>query len=342
MRRRIRAGLAVGVASVLVACGGSTANLGGTPGGSDGGTVLEGGGGDAGPTTIATEIQETPTTLVSDGASLFWVSGMGPGGPLSSMPVTGGAITTIVPGLLPGGSDMAVDDVNVYYEGQSGGLYRAPKDGSGSPTLVTDAGAEIAAWTTLGTTVYWLERQEQESSNGFILTVESAPLAGGAPSLVATFSTDVGPGANQIGVDSATVFLSGFGTPLESFAIASGVADGGMPMQLSGGSVQCTNFLSDSDGAYCATASSVIAVADDGTTTTVGPLDTMYQQGLMAVDDTYVYWADGVTVGTIMRAPKAGGAATVIARDADPVAIAVDANAIYWSDEGGNIMRLAK
>jgi hypothetical protein len=66
------------------------------------------------------------------------------------------------------------------------------------------------------------------------------------------------------------------------------------------------------------------------------------REALGARVDTYVYWADGVMVGTIMRAPKAGGTATIVAHDADPVAIAVDANAIYWSDEGGNIMRLAK
>jgi hypothetical protein len=43
-----------------------------------------------------------------------------------------------------------------------------------------------------------------------------------------------------------------------------------------------------------------------------------------------------------MRAPKSGGAATIVARDTSPIAIAVDANAIYWSDMGGNIMRLPK
>jgi hypothetical protein len=62
----------------------------------------------------------------------------------------------------------------------------------------------------------------------------------------------------------------------------------------------------------------------------------------LAFDDTYVYWLDIETVGTIMRVPKTGGTATVIARDTSPVAIAVDANAIYWSDAGGFIMRLAK
>jgi hypothetical protein len=41
-------------------------------------------------------------------------------------------------------------------------------------------------------------------------------------------------------------------------------------------------------------------------------------------------------------AKTGGGAATIIARDTDPMAIAVDANAVYWSDADGFIMRLAK
>jgi hypothetical protein len=32
----------------------------------------------------------------------------------------------------------------------------------------------------------------------------------------------------------------------------------------------------------------------------------------------------------------------ILAHDTNPIAIAVDANAVYWSDEGGNIMRVAK
>jgi hypothetical protein len=87
----------------------------------------------------------------------------------------------------------------------------------------------------------------------------------------------------------------------------------------------------------------MIAVSSDGSATTLG---TVIDQGLtgfgIAFDDTYVYWVDSTMVGTIMRAPKTGGTATVVARDTQPLAIAVDANAVYWSDQGGNIMRLAK
>ena len=62
----------------------------------------------------------------------------------------------------------------------------------------------------------------------------------------------------------------------------------------------------------------------------------------LAVDDQYVYWVDDLPVGTIMRVPKTGGTPSVVAHDASPVAIAVDANAVYWSDFGGNLWRLAK
>jgi hypothetical protein len=51
--------------------------------------------------------------------------------------------------------------------------------------------------------------------------------------------------------------------------------------------------------------------------------------GSLAYDDTYVYWVDDVTVGTVMKALKTGGTATVIARDTDPVAIAVDAKSAF-------------
>jgi hypothetical protein len=37
---------------------------------------------------------------------------------------------------------------------------------------------------------------------------------------------------------------------------------------------------------------------------------------VLLADDTYAYWADMTTVGTVMKAPKAGGgSATGIARD---------------------------
>jgi hypothetical protein len=98
-----------GLACIAVACGGNTVRLGT----SDGGSPTEGGsaaqdastddgqepaeGGDGGATSIASEIQATPTSLVSDGTSLFWVSALS-ASPVLSMPVGGGPIQTVVAG----------------------------------------------------------------------------------------------------------------------------------------------------------------------------------------------------------------------------------------------------
>ena len=143
-----------------------------------------------------------------------------------------------------------------------------------------------------------------------------------------------------IGVTASTVFLSGTG--LSSFPLSGGVPDGAMPGGGLGVTQACRVMVSNSDAVYCDDGF-IVRIASDGATTALG---SVLSDGLVgndiALDDTYVYWVDAVTVGTIMRAPKTGGSASIVARDTVPVAIAVDANAVYWSDQGGNIMRLAK
>jgi hypothetical protein len=60
-------------------------------------------------------------------------------------------------------------------------------------------------------------------------------------------------------------------------------------------------------------------------------------------DDIYAYWANNATAGTIMKAPKAGGAAAaILAHDTNPTAIAVDATSDYRSDQAGYIKSVAK
>jgi hypothetical protein len=48
-------------------------------------------------------------------------------------------------------------------------------------------------------------------------------------------------------------------------------------------------------------------------------------------------------VGAIVKAPKVGGgAATTLAYDTSPVAIAVDATSIYWADVSGYIKSIPR
>jgi hypothetical protein len=83
-----------------------------------------------------------------------------------------------------------------------------------------------------------------------------------------------------------------------------------------------------------------LSIASEGTATALGPA---ISSSYIAFEDTYVYWVDNTTVGTIMKAPKAGGGtATVLARDTSPTTIAVDANAVDWSDSGGYIKSIPK
>src|ERR1019366_1999863 len=85
-----------------------------------------------------------------------------------------------------------------------------------------------------------------------------------------------------------------------------------------GGGYPCESITSDTDAIYCSEdTGSNLRIASDGTTTDLGATSSA---SYMMFDDTYVYWVDRTTVGTIKRAPKAGGAATILAYDTSPTA----------------------
>lgn len=64
----------------------------------------------------------------------------------------------------------------------------------------------------------------------------------------------------------------------------------------------------------------------------------------IVVDDTYAFWTTSVTAGSILRAPKAGGAVVTLASwQADPGGLAQDATAIYWITAGdGKVVTMPK
>jgi hypothetical protein len=119
--------------------------------------------------------------------------------------------------------------------------------------------------------------------------------------------------------------------------------DAGAPsgFQIISGTTNSCALTSDTDAVYCSQGTAPnLRIASDGTVTSLG---TAVQSSYIVFDDTYVYWADQGTVGTIMKAPKAGGGtATILARDTSPTAIAVDAHSVYWADQGGYIKSIPK
>src|SRR5262249_38216021 len=64
----------------------------------------------------------------------------------------------------------------------------------------------------------------------------------------------------------------------------------------------------------------------------------------IAIDDTSVYFTvDGPPATCVMRAPKAGGAVEKLACDPDGAwDIALDGDAVWWSNNGTKIVRLPK
>jgi hypothetical protein len=309
-------------------------------------TQLESGGDCTGVTVLATNVQVSPSRMASDGTTLFWTTSQGAPG-LLAMPVGGGPIKIVLDGPVTNNSAagfLAVDAVNLYVM-QDDSLIRIPKSGHPA-SRITESGALVYAATTLGTTAYWVESDGDffgGDDAGVGVNVKSAPLAGGNASLLARMDDAYVDGPPQfLGATTTTVFVSCGGEAMGLIKFPSGTGVyAGDPTPLST-VTNCASLTSDTNAVYCQQGGSApnLRIASDGTSTTLGQAD---GASYILADDTYVYWADTTTVGTIKKAPKAGGGtATILARDTSPGALAVDATWVYWADQAGKIERVAK
>jgi hypothetical protein len=296
---------------------------------------LEAGGECAGTNVLATQLQVPANRMVSDGTTLFWTTLQSSPG-LFAMPVQGGPVATL---LTPstatpeGQAFLAVDDTNLYVlEGYS--LVRIPKNGAPS-TLVNESGATVVAATGLGGKGYWIEEWSGNGQPGTTAVKSAALLAGGAITTVGLFQQSIPP--DFIAVTSTTAFLGVQAMAIYEFPLSGAPSSG--PTMLS---MDCDSLASDTNAAFCAATGngSNQQIASDGTTSILG---SGVSSTFIVSDNTYVYWADRATVGTILKAPKGGGGtATIVARDTNPTAIAVDDKSVYWSDQGGYIKSVPK
>ena len=292
----------------------------------------------AGFTILATQVQESPSRMVSDGTLLYWATFESAPG-VFAVPVGGGAVMTLLSasvGNSQGGQFLAVDAENLYVL-ETFSLVRIPKDASPA-TLVNEAGASVLAATSLGGTAYWLERVgDFAPSQPF--AVKSSPLQGGPVTTVATFT----PNAltlSGIAVTSSAVFVNMLEDEIFYFPIA-GLPDGG-PIQIGPtGYGSCGVMSSDTAAVYCPmTTGSDLLFTSGGTTAPLGATD---NSSFIVSDETNVYWVDEATVGYIKKAPKGGGGpVTILAQDTSPTAIAVDAHSVYWADAEGYIKSMPK
>jgi hypothetical protein len=317
-------------------------------------TLLQGAGDCTGVSTVTSGIAQPASRLASDGTLLFWSDFIDSGGLLAA-PVSGGKVTTLLTGIV---HLVDVDDANVYvliagsldsfgvgdintYAMVDVRFVRIPKSGA-PPTLISDTGYTVWAATTLAGTAYWMEAEEGTGPASTV-AVKSAPLKGGSITSIATLSggslATVYSGVTQIGVTNSTVFVGSYHA-VETFPLSGGMVSDG-PTTL------CESFASDTSAVYCDVGTgSNLRIGSDGLSSTLGSVVNPVGSDpfpYIAYDDTYAYWVNNATAGTIMKAPKAGGGtATVLAQDTSPTAIAVDANSVYWSDEAGYIKSIPK
>jgi hypothetical protein len=277
-------------------------------------------------TTLVATGQDDVEGIAVDSTSVYW-SDFG-GGNLLSVPIGGGSPSTIAAGAR-GMNGLAVSGQSAYVTFGSGAVASVPI-GGGTPTTLAVGQPQPAGIAVDSTRVYW----DTQFGLGAIL---AAPLGGGAPATIANTSS----GSTIFAINATTVTWLGpegilYAAPL----------DGGMPMGtiLSVLMAPASAIAVDTTSAYWgATLGSPVVVSaplDGG-----GAMGTMIASSpgsvtALAVNASSVYWTSTPgDAGAVFSVPlgatiDAGPAPTALAAGNNPLGIAVDSTAVYWTDPG--------
>ena len=299
-----------------------------------------------GLTVLATG-QARPRGIAASATHVYWASeGTDPSwadGSVSRIAKVGGQVEVLA-SAQPGASGIAVDAVSVYWTNANFGA--GNKTGSVMKTSLTGGEVVILAGhlgyplaiATLGANAY-------VTTNDRLLRV---PLGGGDPMPI--FSGGQGE-AMTLAIDSQHVY-DGLGLTKISFdgtnvvpLVAAGASSIGI-------AVDATDVYFIDNGALSKVSKNGGPVKKLGPDVGGGSLSS--NPAGIALDETDVYVALGGSMrlgfadGAVIRVPKTGGPATVIASNQnDPAVIVVDETAVYWTNTGraqksGSVMRYAK
>jgi hypothetical protein len=279
-----------------------------------------------------------PGRLAIDGTSVYWTNG---DGTIRSVPIAGGATSTLAQGL-GGGMGVAVDTQNVYAVSQDGRIVSAPISGSMAVTVLATGQPQPYALTIDATNVYW-STVGSGAGNGTIMACAKAGCAQ-APTTLASgihvqypygllvsggsvywTSFNFGGEINQVPTTGGafTTFATGLGYPYEiasamgtmvavlygsGGAIVTVPMTGGSPVNLVGGQAFPTEGTTDGVSAYWTL---TIPNAEKGATLVKSSLKAPSPQimavnvqpaGSVAVDGTWVYWL--TNDGTVRKTAK--------------------------------------
>ncbi len=351
-------GTVAGLASI--GCG-SSANKGGTGGGGGTGTAGAGGGAagttggqggggnvDAGcpvsPTVLASG-QSSPTSIVTDGANVYWTNS-GTVHSVMKVSVTGGTPVPVATGLRKPGY-LAIDATNAYWTDEASTfpngtiLMSAPLDGTaaadgGAPAVLVSSNIALQQFVVADGNIYYF--------NGSTLTVITT--AGAAVRTLTPSSTN----AVNATADAANLywtnnmqqvltmpFSGATATVLTTLVAPGDFLGGSQPI-----SVDATGVYVPANPGAGVDAVLSIPLAG-GTAATVATFASAFNgvPGIVS-DGKNVYWANNFGFA-VMRAPVTGGTAVTISCDVEkPEGIAQDATHVYWTTEGGSVKALTK
>jgi hypothetical protein len=360
------------VAVSVTACGGSSTSSsatssGGSSGGGGGGAggaggEAGGGGGGAAPTACS-NAPATPTvltaapsggslfasSLASDGTTLYLAANAGT---LSSLPVTGGPLTTLASDQAASDDfpSVVVLDGSVYFGGAEL-IERLNPTAHAFDVIVNQqtSGALVAGMTAGADSVYWTNSLELGAQSAHTGSVNRLTTSSGKAAALATQLNDPG----EIAVDNANVYWVDELGSIDAMPLAGGTVttlvdnqQGIDGLAAGGGFVYWTNDSADvSTCGLCPPPpppkigdGTLDRIAASGGSTSA--LSLGYGGGAVALDAKYAYWSDGTNITAV---PLDGGAPIVLAHEGAWVGPIVDACRVYWvTDDNSAIKSVAK
>ena len=348
--------IALGLAFLAAACGGSIG--GATP--SDGG----GGGGDGSsktaqcastdPVRLATATH--PIAIAVDAANVYWIDDTL--GTVNEVPLCGGATTTLVEtstlgsktlvpdGLAVAGGEVYFTTHDFWNPDPNGNVWRVSEAG-GTPARLVDDLALPGPIVVSADGLLWID--SWQTTEGRVMR---SALDGTGITVLATSQNE--PLALASSADKAVWSVLGgyqsvggaiFQTPMGGGMVDGFVVGLNTPLALS---VRDANvYWADEGDLKVENSGRVMKAPLDPNASKATTLVSGGRPQGIAVDAANVYWTDSASQ-SVQRVPIAGGAPTTIAKgQVGPLAVTVDDSNVYWVTiaEGkgvGTIMKLAK
>jgi hypothetical protein len=253
-------------------------------------------------------------------------------------------VTVLARGLA-GSAALAIDRRNAYWIDETGGtLERVPKQGGITMLVFSGSGGSFGSGASVAvddTDVYWTSTMPGGAAKTNLLRRQDKN--GGQPT---TVTQSAGNAFSCVVLDSEYMYW------VQGNAVFRASKKGGAPAAVGGGLAGANCVAVDEKSAYVSLAGSDAKQHGDGMIVAVpkngGPAKVLVKDvhapADVQVDATDAYWIDG---DKVMKAPKAGGAATQLAQAPGPIGdIVLDDASVYFTVPGtkgdGSIGRIAK